>query len=160
MLPRITIEARVAAEPELRFSPSGVAVGRLRLVTSDRRKNEQTQQWEDGNTLWLDCTCFKQLAENVVESIEKGDLVVVTGKLQTEEWTSPEGEKRSKVALIADTVSASLAFRTIPHGAGKATRPTQGQRAATGSQAAAEPDPWATAGPASGGQGFNDDPPF
>lgn len=127
MLPRVTMEGKVAAEPELRFGQSGTAICRLRLVANDRRRNEHTGEWEDTDTLWMDVTCFKQLAENVVESITKGDLVVVTGKIRTEEWEDREtGQKRSKVALIADTVAASLQFRVLPHaGATHAARSPQ-----------------------------------
>ena len=116
MLPRITIECRVAAEPELRFAQSGTAICRLRVVAADRRLNQQTNEWEDGDTLWLDVTAFKQLAENTVESVAKGDLLLIQGKLKTEEWQDREtGQKRSKVSLIADTIAASLAFRVLPH---------------------------------------------
>lgn len=117
MLPRITLEGRAVADPELRFGQSGTAICRMRLVAADRRKNDQTGEWEDSDTLWMDVTCFKQLAENVVESVVKGDLVVVTGKIRTEEWEDRDsGGKRSKVSMVADTVSASLQFRIIPHG--------------------------------------------
>lgn len=121
MLPRVAVEGRLVADPELRFASTGTAVGSFRLVASDRRKNE-AGEWEDADTLWLPVTCFKKLAENVIESVEKGDLVVVTGKLKTDEWETEHGEKRSRTVMIADTVSASLAFRTIPHGAGRAER--------------------------------------
>jgi len=123
-LPRITMEGRVVADPELRFGQSGTAICRMRMVAADRRLNQQSGEWEDGDTLWMDVTCFKQLAENVVESVVKGDLVVVTGRIRTEEWTDKDsGMTRSKVALIADTVSASLQFRTIPHGEARRTPP-------------------------------------
>lgn len=124
MLPRCAVEGRVVADPELRFASSGTAVGSFRLVAADRRQNPETKEWEDADTLWLPVTCFKKLAENVIESVGKGDLVVVTGKLKTDEWTSQEGEKKSRVVMIADTVSVSLAFRVIPHGAGRAERST------------------------------------
>jgi single-strand DNA-binding protein len=110
----------VAAEPELRFSNSGVAVAKLRVVAADRRKNESSGEWEDGDTLWIDVTCFKQLAENVVESVAKGDLLLVYGKLKTEEWTDRDsGGQRSKIVMIADVIAPSLQFRTIPHGGGQ-----------------------------------------
>lgn len=116
MLPRITIDGRLAADPELRFGQSGTPICRMRVVASDRRLNQQTKEWEDGDTLWIDVTAFKQLAENVVESVQKGDLVVITGKIKTEEWEDREsGQKRSKIAMIADSVAASLAFRVLPH---------------------------------------------
>lgn len=117
MLPRVAVEGRLVAEPELRFSQSGVAVARLRVVAADRRRNEHSGEWEDGDTLWLDVTAFKQLAENVVESLVKGDLVIVTGKLRTEEWTDRDTQaKRSKVTMVADSVGPSLQFRQTPHG--------------------------------------------
>lgn len=116
-VPRITVDGRMAADPELRFGQSGKAVSRLRLVAADRRKDERSGEWVDGDTLWIDVTCFGQLAENVAESVTKGDLVVVTGKLKTEEWNDRDsGQKRSKIVLLADTVAASLQFRMIPHG--------------------------------------------
>lgn len=116
MLPRITIDGRLAADPELRFGQSGTAIASMRVVAADRRMNKQSGEWEDGDVLWIDVTAFKQLAENVVESVQKGDLVVITGRLKTDEWTDRETQqKRSKVTVIADTVAASLAFRVLPH---------------------------------------------
>lgn len=123
MLPRITLEGRVVADPELKFGQgSGTAICKMRLVAADRKENKQTGEWEDTDTLWMDVTCFKKLAENVVESVVKGDLVIVTGKIRTEEWEDRDtGGKRSKVSMIADTVSASLQFRIIPHGEARRT---------------------------------------
>ena len=110
------IEGRLAAEPELRFSNSGIAICRLRVVAADRRMNQQSGEWEDGDTLWIDVTAFKQLAENIVESFTKGDLVMVFGKIKTEEWEDRDsGGKRSKIAMVADAVGASVQFRTLPH---------------------------------------------
>jgi len=120
VLPRVAVEGRVVADPELRFASTGTAVGSFRLVAQDRRK--EGDEWVDGDALWLPVTCFKKLAENVIESVMKGDLVVVTGKIKTDEWETEQGEKRSRVVMIADTVSVSLAFRTVPHSAGRAER--------------------------------------
>jgi single-strand DNA-binding protein len=146
MLPIVTIpECRVVNDPELRFSPSGVAVGNFRIVASSRKQNDQGE-WVDDRTLWLGVTCFKQLAENCAESLRKGDLVSVTGRLQTDEWESESGEKRSRTVIVADSVAASLRWRTIQHGAGQAQR----------SNAPDEADPWQTA--PSGGS--TDEPPF
>jgi len=146
MLPQVTVEGRVVNDPELRFAPSGVAVGSFRLVASSRKQDE-SGQWVDDKTLWLGVTCFKQLAENVAESLRRGDLVVVTGRLQTDEWESDTGEKRSRTELVANGVAASLMFRTIPHGEGRA------ERVSAGDAPAAASDPW-TAPPAA------DEPPF
>lgn len=131
-LPLVTIEGRVVADPELRFSPSGIAVGSFRMVSSSRKKNPETQEWEDDKTLWMGVTAFKHLAENVAESVAKGDMVVVTGRIYTDEWTTPEGEKRTAVKLNADTVSVSLQFRTVPHGGGRVERTSESSVPATG----------------------------
>lgn len=121
-LPLVTIEGRVVADPELRFSPSGTAVGSFRMVSASRKQNPETKEWEDDRLLWMGVTAFKQLAENVAESVAKGDMVVVTGRLYTDEWTSTEGEKRTAVKMNADTVSVSLQWRTVPHGGGRTER--------------------------------------
>lgn len=126
MLPRVTIDGRVAADPELRFGQSGTAVAKLRLVSADRKRDDSTGEWSDGDTLWIDVACFKQLAENVVESVAKGDMVLIHGKLHTEEWTDRDsGAKRSKISMIADSVAVSLQFRTVPHGSGQRAAPQQ-----------------------------------
>lgn len=143
--PRVTIEGKLVFDPELRFARSGNAVCAMRLIAADRRKNTNTDEWEDGDTLWIDVTAFKQLAEHCAESLTKGDLVLVHGKIKTEEWEK-DGEKRSKIAVVADSVGAALQFRTLPHGTGRTER-TQ-----------AEPgpppdDPWASSPPSV-------DPPF
>jgi single-strand DNA-binding protein len=126
----------VVADPELRFSPSGVAVGSFRLAQNGRKYDKANDKWVDDKVLFMKVTCFRQLAENVAESLRKGDRAVVVGEISTEEWEDREGNKRSNIELLANTVAASLQFRTIPHGAGQATRssapPEQGS------------DPWAT----------------
>jgi len=116
VLPRITIDGRLAADPSLRFANNGTAIASLRVVAADRKLNQSSGEWEDGDTLWIDVTCFKNLAENVVESFVKGDLVLLFGKIKTEEWTDRDsGQKRSKIAMVADSVGASVQFRTLPH---------------------------------------------
>lgn len=144
--PRVTIEGKLVFDPELRFAGSGVAVCSMRLVAADRRKNTSTDEWEDGDTLWIDVTAFKQLAEHCAESLTKGDLVLIHGKMKTESWEK-EGEARSKIAIVADSVGAALQFRTLPHGTGRAER-TQAQPSGT-----PQSDPWASGAPSG-------DPPF
>lgn len=143
-LPRASLEGRAVADPELRFASSGSAVCSVRMVAADRRRNDNGD-WEDSDTLWVDVTCFGRLAENVAESIARGDEVLCHGKFRTEEWTDREsGGKRSKVTFIADSVAVSLRFRTVRHGEGKAAREKDSVTEAS--------DPWAA--PASS------DPPF
>lgn len=116
MLPIITMEGTVVADPELRFAPSGTAVGSFRLAANGRKFLAEENKWVDDKVLFMSVTCFKQLAENCAESLRKGDLVVVTGPLETHEWEDDNGNKRSRTQMIANSVSASLMFRTIPHG--------------------------------------------
>lgn len=139
-LPTITGEFRAAADPELRFSASGVAVAKIRLVSSSRRLNKDTNEWEDDKTCWIDCTVFKDTALHLAESVTKSDLVTVVGKLQTDEWEDEQGNKRSKLTMIADSIGPSLRFRDMPHGQGQAQR-TQG---AEGQAPDMANDPWAT----------------
>lgn len=134
-VPRITLSGRLAQDPELKFTQQGKAVCRLRLVASDRVKDGN--EWKDGDTLWISATCWDRLAENVAESTKKGDLVIVTGRLVTEEWTDREGTKRSAITLKVDTVGVDLTFRTLPHkGAAHEER-----AAAVGAETT---DPWAS----------------
>jgi single-strand DNA-binding protein len=142
VLPLVTVEGRAVADPELRFAPSGVAVCKMRLVAS-KRKQDENGQWVDDKVFWITATCFKDLAEHTAESVVKGDLVTVVGRLQTDEWETESGDKRSAPVLIADSVAISLQFRVVPHSAGRAER----------SSGPASDDAWATS-PAS------DEPPF
>lgn len=145
MLPVIQFEGRVVRDPELRFAQSGMAVAKIRTVATSRKRQDDGT-WVDDKTCWLDVTCFKQQAENVAESITKGDLIVVTGKLQTEEWEDKNtGDKRSKITCIADSVGLALAFH-----AAKSQKVERAQPADPGGE-----DPWA--GPPAEGDG---QPPF
>lgn len=133
-LPVVTIEGRLVEEPVLRFTPSGLAVAKLRMVASSRKKDEESGKWVDDKTLWINVTAWRDLAENCAESLGKGDLVVCVGKLVTNSWETKEGEKRSVIELTADSVSASLLFRTIKHG--------EGQVARSAGAKSGDEDPW------------------
>jgi single-strand DNA-binding protein len=152
MLPQVVGEFRVGADPTLRFAPSGTAVCSMRAVASSRKKDEQTGEWKDDKTTWVDLVGFRKLAENMAESFQKGDLVTVTGKLQVEDWEDNEGAKRKSVSVIVDNIGVSIAFnpaRTIKTERTQDSAPKQQQGG----------DPWAT--PAQGQQQQqNDEPPF
>ncbi|MFI9304811.1 single-stranded DNA-binding protein [Kitasatospora aureofaciens] len=150
-LPTLTGVGRVVADPELRFTPAGHAVARVRLVFQNRRLNSQTQQWEDGDTLWIDGTAWNQLAEHVAETLTQGMEVLVTGDPRTESWEQ-DGQKRSKVSLTIRSIGPSLAYATAQvkkaqrdgngqQGGGQRQQPTQRPQ-----QARQQPqnDPWAT----------------
>ncbi len=103
----ITIRGRLGADPEMRFSPSGMAVANLRVVSNGRKNVNGT--WEDVDTTWWRVTCFKTLAENVCESLTKGALVIVTGTVKSREWEDQKtGEKRSAFEVTADDIGPSL----------------------------------------------------
>lgn len=156
MLPTVQGEFRVAAEPSLRFSPGGMAVGSFRAVASSRKKTDDGE-WVDDKTCWVTVTGFRKIAENMAESLEKGDLVVVVGKLQTEDWEDKEGVKRTSMNIIADFVGPALTF--IPAKPMRTERSSGGQSGgqSSGSRTQDE-DPWATAPSSSGGQA--EEPPF
>lgn len=137
--PVVTIIGNVAGEPELRFAPSGVAVARFTVANTPREKNRQTGEYEDGETMWVRVTAFKQMAENAVESLTKGSRVVVTGRLKQESWEDKQGEKRTSLVLLADEIGASLRWATAK--IAKASRASEAPRT---SHTVPEEDPWAS----------------
>lgn len=162
-LPEVTLEGRLGADPELRFLSSGAAVCSFRVACTERKLNQQTNQWEDGKTIWLGIECWKNLAENTAESLQRGDLVVVTGSLFEESWTDPQtNTERTALKVRARTVSPSLASAVArPQRAQRQGGQPQGgqqQAAPQGQQQyqqAPAQDPWATApqAPQQGGWG-------
>lgn len=155
MLPYINGEFRAAADPELRFAPSGVAVGKIRAVASKRKKNEN-DEWVDDKNCWVNVTCFKQLAENIAESIQKGDLFVVSGTIETDDWEDRDGNKRTSINVIANNIGPSLAYATAR--VAKTERRQNdggGQRQATRSTSRDDNDPWGTSSNDDSGE-----PPF
>ncbi len=107
----VTVTGNATREPELRFTPSGQAVANFGLAVNRRWQNRQTQEWEE-KVSFFDITCWAQLAENAAESVAKGTRVTVTGRLDQRSWENQEGEKRSKVEIVADDVAVSLKWAT------------------------------------------------
>lgn len=104
---------RLTGDPELRFAPSGMAVATVNLAFNARRLNKDTQEWEDGDVFFVRGTAFKQLAENIAETLAKGVEVHVSGRLKTEQWEDKNGGgKRSATALIIESIGPNLAFAT------------------------------------------------
>ena len=124
----ITIIGNVVSEPELRFTPNGAAVANFRIANTPRRYNNQTNQWEDGEALFLTCNAWKQLGENVANTLTKGMRVIVTGKLKARSYQTKEGENRTVHEIDVDEVGPSLKYAT----AQVARNPRDGQ--ATGQQ--------------------------
>ena len=106
----ITGVGNLVADPELRFIPSGAAVANFRIASTPRTFNRETNQWEDGEALFLTCNCWRQMAENVAESLTKGMRVVVTGKLRQRSYQTKEGENRTVFEVEVDEVGPSLKY--------------------------------------------------
>ena len=148
----ITVVGNLVDDPELRFTPSGAAVANFRIASTPRTLDRQTNEWKDGDALFLSCAVWRQAAENVAESLQKGMRVVVQGRLKQRQYETREGEKRTVVELDVDEVGPSLKYATA-----KVTRTTRsggGGGYSGGGGGGASEDPWATAAPAGGaGQG-------
>lgn len=104
----ITIVGNLVADPELRYTASSIAVANFRVASTPRRFNGQTNQWEDGEALFLTCNVWRQAAENVKESLSKGMRVIVTGRLRQRSFETREGEKRTVFEVEVDEVGPAL----------------------------------------------------
>ncbi|MDT0377307.1 single-stranded DNA-binding protein [Streptomyces sp. DSM 42041] len=158
-LPSIHGVARLVDDPELRFTPSGVAVAAVRLVFNSRKRNPQTQEWEDGDVFWIRGTAWRQLAENVAGTLSKGMEVHVAGELRTESWEQ-DGDKRQATALNIRAIGPNLAYASarVEKNPRKTDTSTGGGQAGNGWNTGGQPppeDPWAT-----GPGGYSDEPPF
>ncbi|WP_432111132.1 single-stranded DNA-binding protein [Streptomyces sp. YPW6] len=110
-LPTLTGIGRLTADPELRFTSASKAVASIPLAFNSRRLNRQTQEWEDGDVLYVRGTVWERLAENAAETLEKGMEVIVTGELRTESWEK-DGQRHERTALLIRSIAPSLAFAT------------------------------------------------
>jgi single-strand DNA-binding protein len=108
----VTLVGNCTRDPELRFTSSGQAVATFGLAVNRRWQNRQTNEWEE-QVSFFDVTCWQQMAENVAESVTKGSRVVVTGRLDQRSWETQDGDKRSKVEIVADEVAPSLRWATV-----------------------------------------------
>ncbi|GAA4802220.1 single-stranded DNA-binding protein [Tomitella cavernea] len=163
----ITVVGNLTADPELRFTPSGAAVAGFTVASTPRRFNQQTNQWEDGEALFLRCSIWRQAAENVAESLTKGARVVVQGRLKQRSFETREGEKRTVVELDVDEIGPSLRYATakvekVSRGGGGGGGYRGGGGAPSGGGRSGGDDPWGSAPQASGsfGGASDDEPPF
>lgn len=108
----VTIVGNLTDDPELRFTAQGAAVAGFRIAVNRRMRDPQTNEWKDGETSYFRINCWRQLAENVAESLTRGMRVVVTGSLRMRSWETQEGEKRTVVEIEADEVAPSLRWAT------------------------------------------------
>src|SRR3954466_14837430 len=156
----ITVVGNLVDDPELRFTPSGAAVANFRIASTPRTFDRQTNEWKDGDALFLSCSVWRQAAENVAESLQRGMRVIVQGRLKQRSYETREGEKRTVVELEVDEVGPSLAFATAKvtrasrsGGGGGYSGGGQGGGQSRPQQSGGGNAPWATPAPAQGGQG-------
>jgi single-strand DNA-binding protein len=150
---QITVIGNLVDDPELRFTPSGAAVANFRIASTPRTFDRQTNEWKDGEALFLSCAVWRQAAENVAESLQKGMRVVVQGNLRSRQYETREGEKRTVFEIQVDEVGPSLRYATA-----KVTRTQRsggssyggGQQAGGGQTGPSDNDPWATQAPSQG----------
>jgi len=107
----ITVIGNVTRDPELRFTSSGQATVTFGLAVNRRWQNKQNQEWEEA-TSYFDVVCWREMAENVAETLQRGARAIVTGRLEQRSWETQEGDKRSKIEIVADEVGPSLRWAT------------------------------------------------
>jgi single-strand DNA-binding protein len=107
----VELIGNITRDPELRFTPSGAAVANFGLAVNRRWRNQQTNEWEE-QVSFFDIVCWRELAENVAESLTKGSRIMVSGRLDQRSWETQDGDKRSKVEVVADEVGPSLRWAT------------------------------------------------
>lgn len=185
----ITVVGNLVDDPELRFTPSGAAVANFRIASTPRTFDRQTNEWKDGDALFLSCSVWRQAAENVAESLQKGMRVVVQGRLKSRQYETREGEKRTVFEIEVEEVGPSLKYATAKvtraarSGGGGYSNQGGGQGGGGYGGGAPASDPWASSpgggssaqgsgAPAQGGApagdpwgapgvgGGNDEPPF
>lgn len=168
----ITMIGNLVDDPELRFTPSGYAVANFTVASTPRNFDKKTNEWKDGDTLFLRCSLWREAAENVAETLSKGTRVILSGRLKQRSYETKEGEKRTVFEVEVDEVGPSLRYATAK--VTKTNRQSGGANAG-GNSGFSSPtetfneDPWAasTSGSTSGSSGgggwattTNDEPPF
>src|ERR1700691_2867630 len=171
---QITIAGNLVDDPELRFTPAGQPGAKFRGASTPRYRDNATGEWKDGDSLFLTCNVWRQAAENVAESLQRGMRVIVSGRLRQRSYETKEGEKRTVYEVEVDDVGPSLrnasakvnrAARSGGNGNGQDGRGASGGRpggqgsvgqGGAGGQGGGETDPWAGDGPG----GYSDEPPF
>ncbi len=170
----ITVIGNLTGDPELRFTPSGAAVANFTVASTPRTLDKATNEWKDGDALFMRCAIWRQAAENVAESLTRGARVIVSGRLKQRSYETKEGEKRTVVELDVDEIGPSLKYATAKvnkttrgggsggfggGGGGFGGSSSSGASRDGGASGAAggADDPWSTPAPAGG---FSDEPPF
>jgi single-strand DNA-binding protein len=165
----ITVIGNLTDDPELRFTPSGAAVAKFRVASTPRFMDKASGEWKDGEPLFLACTVWRQAAEHVAESLQRGARVIVSGRLRQRSYETREGEKRTVIELEVDEIGPSLRYATakvqkMSRSGGGGGGFGSGGGGGQGGGGGNFDDPWASAAPAPsrGGSGgnFDEEPPF
>ena len=151
---QLTITGNLVEDPELRFTPSGQPVANFRIASTPRFYDKQSGQWKDGDTLFLTVNVWRQMAENVAESMTRGTRAIITGRLRQRSYETKEGEKRTVYELEADEVGVSLRNATAK--VSKVARTSGGEAQASRQGTGKDADPWTSEAPG----GYSDEPPF
>ena len=160
----ITLVGNLTADPELRFTPSGAAVANFTVASTPRTFDRQSNEWRDGDAMFLNCAVWRQAAENVAESLQKGMRVIVQGRLKSRSYETREGEKRTVFEVDVDEVGPALRYATAKvtrttsgggggQGGGQGRSSGGGGGYGGGTSGGGGDDPWATGGSSGGGGG-------
>ena len=154
----ITLVGNLTADPELRFTPSGAAVANFTVASTPRTFDRQTNEWRDGDAMFLNCAVWRQAAENVAESLQKGMRVIVQGRLRSRSYETRDGERRTVFEVDVDEIGPALRYATAKvsrNAGGGGGRPSGGGQGGGGQGGGSQgggygDDPWATGGSAAG----------
>jgi single-strand DNA-binding protein len=153
----ITLAGNLTADPELRFTPSGVAVANFTVASTPRNFDKSTNEWTDGTPTFMRCSIWRQAAENTAESFSKGDRVIVQGRMVSRSWEDKEGNSRTSLEVQADDVAASVKNATVKiTKMGRSGGGGDLNRNAPAAKPTVEDDPWAD----SADSAQSDEPPF
>ena len=151
----ITVVGNLCDDPELRFTPSGAAMAKFRVASTPRTMDKTSGEWKDGEPLFLSCTVWRQMAENVAETLHRGARVIVQGRLTQRSYETTAGEKRTAYELQVDEVGPSLRYATA-----KVQKMSRGSGGPGFGSPGGGDDPWAAATTANGARVQDDEPPF
>jgi single-strand DNA-binding protein len=160
----ITVVGNLTSDPELRYTQNGLAVANFTIASTPRNFDRASNDWKDGEALFLRASVWREFAEHVAGSLTKGSRVIATGRLKQRSYETKEGEKRTSIELEIDEIGPSLRYATAQvsraaGGAGARGGLPAGGDEPWGQPASAGADPWSTPG-VSGNESFPDDTPF
>ena len=146
----ITVVGNLTSDPELRYTQSGLAVANFTIASTPRSFDRATNDWKDGEALFLRASCWREFAEHVAGSLTKGSRVIATGRLKQRSYETKEGEKRTAIELEVDEIGPSLRYATA-----QVTRAASSSRDGGSSSRAVAEEPWAASAPDAGGDVWN-----